>query len=405
MTGVRNVTVAADEAELRLDRWFRRHFPGLGHGRLEKLLRTGQVRVDGKRAKSGTRLASGQVVRVPPLLTENPERTTPRPRPQSQPRPQLTGRDVAALRDSVLFMDDSVIAIDKPSGLAVQGGSGQRRHLDAMLDGLRFDRSERPRLVHRLDKDTSGVLLLARSAAAARKLTAAFKGKAVQKVYWALVVGAPETARGHIDLALAKRPGHGGAKGVGAKGVGATGVGVRGGGAKGGGEKVGAAAVAGKAALTLYQVVETRKVAGQSIAWLALMPLTGRTHQLRAHCAALGAPILCDGKYGGRAAFPEGVSFEDATDATAKIPKRLIPKRLMLLAREIALPHPEGETTLRVSAPLPAHMEAAWSAFGFHASKGERAADDLLNYAEGLAHSPPGTRPGPRRVRRPPGKR
>jgi 23S rRNA pseudouridine955/2504/2580 synthase len=397
VTGVRNVTVAADEAELRLDRWFRRHFPDLGHGRLEKLLRTGQVRVDGKRAKSGTRLASGQVVRVPPLPTENPERATPRSRPPSQLR--LTGRDVAALRDSVLFMDDSVIAIDKPSGLAVQGGSGQHRHLDAMLDGLRFDRSERPRLVHRLDKDTSGVLLLARSAAAARKLTAAFKGKAVQKTYWALVVGAPETDRGHIDLALAKRPGHGGAKGVGAKGVGV----------RGGGEKVGAAAAAGKAALTLYQVVETRKVAGQSIAWLALMPLTGRTHQLRAHCAALGAPILCDGKYGGRAAFPEGVSFEDATDATAKIPKRLIPKRLMLLAREIALPHPEGETTLRVSAPLPAHMEAAWSAFGFHASKGERAADDLLNYAEGLAHSPPGTRPGPRsgpgRTRRPPGKR
>ena len=396
MTGVRRVTVAPDEAELRLDRWFRRHFPGLGHGRLEKLLRTGQVRVDGKRAKSGTRLASGQVIRVPPLPTENPERTTPRPRPQ----PQLTGRDVAALRDSVLFMDDSVIAIDKPSGLAVQGGSGQRRHLDAMLDGLRFDRAERPRLVHRLDKDTSGVLLLARSAAAARKLTAAFKGKAAQKVYWALVAGAPATDRGHIDLALAKRTG-------------------RASGAKRGGEKVGAAAEAGKAALTLYRVVETRKVAGQPISWLALMPLTGRTHQLRAHCAALGAPILCDGKFGGRAAFPEAVSFEgagageSAGGGKAGILKRLIPKRLMLLAREIALPHPEGETTLRVRAPLPAHMAAAWAVLGFHAAKGERAADDLLNYAEGLAHSPPGTRPGPRpgprsgpgRIRRPTGRR
>ena len=379
MNGVRGVTVAADEAEIRLDRWFRRHFPGLGHGRLEKLLRTGQVRVDGKRAKSGTRLASGQVVRVPPLPAENPERATPRP----QPRPQPTARDVAALRDSVLFMDDSVIAIDKPSGLAVQGGSGQRRHLDAMLDALRFDRSERPRLVHRLDKDTSGVLLLARSAAAARKLTAAFRGKAVQKVYWALVVGAPDADRGHIDLALAKRTGRSGAKG--------------------GGEKVGAEAQ-GKSALTLYQVVQTRKAAGQPISWLALMPLTGRTHQLRAHCAALGAPILCDGKYGGRTAFPEAVSFESAGAG-----KGGIPKRLMLLAREIALPHPEGETTLRVSAPLPAHMEAAWSALGFHASKGERAADDLLSYAEGLAHSPPGTRPGPRsgpgRARHSPGRR
>jgi 23S rRNA pseudouridine955/2504/2580 synthase len=147
-------------------------------------------------------------------------------------------------------------------------------------------------------------------------------------------------------------------------------------------------------------VVQTRKAAGQPISWLALMPLTGRTHQLRAHCAALGAPILCDGKYGGRAAFPEAVSFDGMGEG-----KGGIPKRLMLLAREIALPHPEGETTLRVSAPLPAHMEAAWSALGFHASKGERAADDLLNYAEGLAHSPPGTRPGPRRAPRSPGKR
>ncbi|MCH8926845.1 MAG: RluA family pseudouridine synthase [Proteobacteria bacterium] len=375
MNGVRSVTVAPDEAEIRLDRWFRRHFPGLGHGRLEKLLRTGQVRVDGKRAKSGTRLASGQVVRVPPLPAENPERATPQP----QPRPQPTARDVAALRDSVLFMDDSVIAIDKPSGLAVQGGSGQRRHLDAMLDALRFDRSERPRLVHRLDKDTSGVLLLARGAVAARNLTAAFKGKTARKVYWALVVGAPEPRRGHIDLALAKRTG------------------------RGGGEKVGAEAQ-GKSALTLYQVVQTRKAAGQPISWLALMPLTGRTHQLRAHCAALGAPILCDGKYGGRTAFPEAVSFESAGAG-----KGGIPKRLMLLAREIALPHPEDETTLRVSAPLPAHMEAAWSALGFHASKGERAADDLLSYAEGLAHSPPGTRPGPRsgpgRARHSPGRR
>ena len=311
---------------------------------------------------------------MPPLPTDNPERAAPRPRPQSQ----LTAREVAALRDSVLFMDESVIAIDKPPGLAVQGGSGHHRHLDAMLDGLRFDRSERPRLVHRLDKDTSGVLLLARSAAAARKLTAAFKGKAAQKVYWALVVGAPVSDRGHIDLALAKRPGPGGSKGGGSKG--------------GGGEKVSAAAQ-GKSALTLYQVVQTRKAAGQPISWLALMPLTGRTHQLRAHCAALGAPILCDGKFGGRAAFPVAVPFEHAGAG-----KGGIPKRLMLLAREIALPHPDGETTLRVSAPLPAHMEAAWSALGFHAAKGERAADDLLNYAEGLAHSPPGTRPGPRSI-------
>ncbi len=388
MNAVRTITVEVDEAELRLDRWFRRHFPQLGHGRLEKLLRTGQIRVDGRRAKSGTRLASGQVVRVPPSAQGAPS-GTPAPKPA---RPEPAARDVAALRAAVLFMDDSVIAIDKPSGLAVQGGSGQRRHLDAMLDALSFDRAERPRLVHRLDKDTSGVLLLARTAVAARKLAAAFKGKAVQKVYWALVAGAPRAGRGHIDLPLAKRPGRGGARGGGEKV----------GGEKVRGEKVGVEAATGQPALTLYQVVETRKLAGTAIAWLALMPLTGRTHQLRAHCAALGTPILCDGKYGGRAAFPEGVPFEGKAGGAARDAAggpRGIPKRLMLLAREIALTHPDDETTLRVSAALPAHMEAAWSALGFHASKGERALGDLLNYAEGLAHSPPGTRAGPRRRR------
>ncbi len=365
MSEVLTITVAHDEAELRLDRWFRRHFPGLGHGRLEKLLRSGQVRIDGKRAKSGTRLTSGQVVRVPPLPVEAPRR----PAPQAEPDAQ----DVAALRAAVLFMDDAVIAIHKPAGLAVQGGSGQRRHLDAMLDGLRFDRAERPRLVHRLDKDTSGVLLLARSVVAARKLAAAFKGKAAQKLYWALVVGAPEPWRGRIDLALAKGPGRAG-------------------------EKVAAQAATGKVALTLYQVVETRRVADRSIAWLALMPLTGRTHQLRAHCAALDTPILCDGKYGGRAAFPDGLPFE-GRDGGA------IPKRLMLHAREIALPHPADETTLRVAAPLPAHMAAAWAALGFDAAKGETAAQDLISYAEGLAHSPPGGRRGAKRKGRSSGRR
>ncbi len=358
MTAVRAVTVAPEEAELRLDRWFRQHYPDLGHGRLEKLLRTGQVRVDGKRAKSGTRLVAGQVVRVPPLTPPGPGPAPKRAAPAPDPR------DLEALRASVLFRDEAVLAIDKPAGLAVQGGSGQHRHLDAMLDGLRFGSAERPRLVHRLDKDTGGVLLLARTAAAARKLAAAFKGKSAQKVYWALVAGVPPEPRGRIDAPLAKAGGAGR-------------------------EKIGAAAD-GKSALTLYQVVQTRKVAGAAVSWLVLMPLTGRTHQLRAHCAALGAPILCDGKYGGRAAFPEGLAFDGAAG---------IPKRLMLLAREIAVPHPEHEATLRVEAPLPAHMEAAFAALGFQATRGERAAGDLIGYAEGLAHSPPGARPGPKKDR------
>ncbi len=364
MTAVRAVTVAPEEAELRLDRWFRQHYPGLGHGRLEKLLRTGQVRVDGRRAKSGTRLAAGQVVRVPPLTPPEPG-TAPK-RAVSAPDP----RDLEALRASVLFRDEAVIAIDKPAGLAVQGGSGQHRHLDAMLDGLRFGAAERPRLVHRLDKDTGGVLLLARTAAAARKLAAAFKGKSAQKVYWALVAGAPPEPRGRVDAPLSKTGGAGR-------------------------EKVGAGAD-GKPAQTLYQLVQTRKVAGAAVSWLVLMPLTGRTHQLRAHCAALGTPILCDGKYGGRAAFPPGLVFEGLASRDAAG----IPKRLMLLAREIAVPHPEHDATLRVEAPLPAHMEAAFAALGFQAVRGERAAGDLIGYAEGLAHSPPGARPGPRKDRK-----
>ncbi len=356
MTAVRAVTVAPEEAELRLDRWFRQHYPDLGHGRLEKLLRTGQVRIDGKRAKSGTRLAAGQVVRVPPLPAPGPGPAAKRA------APALDARELEALRAAVLFRDPAVIAIDKPPGLAVQGGSGQHRHLDAMLDGLRFGADERPRLVHRLDKDTSGVLLLARTASAARKLSAAFKGKSARKVYWALVVGMPPEPRGRIDLPLSKAGGAGS-------------------------EKMGAGAD-GKPAMTLYQVAQTRKITGATVSWLVLMPLTGRTHQLRAHCAALGAPILCDGKYGGRAAFPEGLAFDGAAR---------IPKRLMLHAREIAVPHPEHETTLRIAAPPPAHMEAAFAALGFQAARGEPAADGLLGYAEGLAHSPPGARPGPRK--------
>ncbi|MFQ5775415.1 MAG: RluA family pseudouridine synthase [Kiloniellaceae bacterium] len=347
MSQVRTITVQDDEADQRLDRWFRRRFPALGHGRLERLLRTGQVRVDGRRARSGTRLAPGQVVRVPPL----PEpAAAPRP---ARPRP-VAPDEAAALRATVLFKDDWVIAIDKPAGLAVQGGTGQRRHLDAMLEALRFEGAEPPRLAHRLDKDTSGVLLLARTAAAARRLSAAFKGKRARKVYWALTVGVPARRRGRIDLPLAKRPGPAG-------------------------EKVGAAGDAGKPALTLYEVVEDRALGqrGPRVAWLVLVPLTGRTHQLRAHCAALGTPILGDGKYGGKQAFPDGLPF--AMD------------RLTLHAREIALPHPEDGTTLRVTAPLPPHMAAAWSALGLDVAKADRAADDLLDYAAGLAHSPPGS--------------
>ncbi len=312
MSGVRQVPVAADEADMRLDRWFRQHYPGLGHGRLEKLLRTGQVRVDGGRVKAGQRLAAGQTIRVPPLGD-----TPPPPA-----RREVSTEDAADLRALVLYRDDDVVAVDKPPGLAVQGGTRMPRHLDGMLDALRFGSAERPRLVHRLDRDTSGVLLLARTAAAARALAASFRGKGTIKQYWAVVVGAPPLDEGRIDLALTKRPG------------GRS------------GEAVAADPAAGKRAVTYYRRIDQ---AGKRTAWLALWPRTGRTHQLRVHCAAMGTPILGDGKYGGRAAFLGGDG---------------VGRRLHLHARRITCPHP-SHGTIDVTAPLPPHMLATWRYFGF----------------------------------------
>src|SRR5262245_21579317 len=204
MTGVQTLSVEPEEAGLRVDHWFKRRFPGLGHGRLEKLLRTGQVRVDGKRVKSGERLEAWSAIRVPPL---GEDALAPRPKPVAPP---VDEAEAERLRRRVLYRDDWVIALDKPAGLAVQGGTKQDAHLDGMLDALRFDAAERPRLVHRLDRDTSGVLLLARSREAAAKLTEAFRRKTARKTYWAIVVGAPHPPNGRVDLALSKGPGKGG---------------------------------------------------------------------------------------------------------------------------------------------------------------------------------------------------
>ena len=327
-------TVEEDEAELRLDRWFKQHFPGLGHGRLEKLLRTGQVRVDGKRAKAGVRLQPGQQVRVPPSASEAPTGLAK----GSRPAAKADEREAAWLRDAILYRDDWVIAFNKPAGLAVQGGSRQTRHLDAMLDALRFEASERPRLVHRLDKDTSGVLLLARNRRAAQALTAAFRDSAVRKTYWAAVAGVPRPARGRIDLPIGKQAGA-----------------AR--------EKMAADPEAGAEAITDYAVAGS---ANKAAAWLALRPITGRTHQLRVHCALIGHPILGDGKYGGKAAILRGrPEFKQEI------------KQLQLHAREIALPHPADGTTLRVVAPLPEHMERCWADLGFALAKGQRISDSL----------------------------
>jgi len=355
-SGVQQVAVAADGSGQRLDRWFKQHYPQVTHGRLEKMLRKGEIRVDGKRVKASQRLEEGQVVRVPPLPpVEAATAETP------APLPAVSAKDAAALRAAVLYRDDNVIAIDKPAGLAVQGGSGQRRHLDGMLDALRFGADDRPRLVHRLDRDTAGVLLLARNAPTARALTAAFRGKETQKIYWALVAGVPQERRGVIDLPLAKQ----------ARDLSGT-PGDK-------GEAMGAAEEGGKPARTLYHVIQSYR---HSASWLVLLPMTGRTHQLRVHCAALGTPIVGDGKYGGKEAFPEALA---RAGAPAKI--------LHLLARELALPDPEDGTTLRVTAPLPPHMAATWQALGLDEDKGEKALQALLAYAEGISHSPKGQQP------------
>ncbi len=325
MSGVVTRTVTTQEAGQRLDRWFRAHFPGFTQGRLQKLLRTGQVRVDGGRAKAGQRLEAGQEVRVPPLGEAPPPKDSRDPPP---PDP----RRAAALRDRVLFMDRDLLAIDKPAGLAVQGGSGTTRHLDAMLDALVFDAHERPRLVHRLDKDTSGVLILARNAVAARRLATAFKSRAARKLYWAVAVGEPRPRAGRIDAPLAKRAGRGG-------------------------ERVVVDARDGKPAATTYRIVDA--AAGRA-SWLALEPLTGRTHQLRVHCATLGMPILGDGKYAGRAAFLDGLP-----DA----------RRLHLHARALRLPEPDGRF-LELTAPLPPGMADTFAALGFEAASPDAGFDD-----------------------------
>lgn len=317
MSGVSSAHVTADEADLRLDRWFKRHYPGLSHVQLQKLLRKGDVRVDGKRAKANTRLQAGQKIRIPPLGQQTTEAT----RSENKKPAANLEKGIADLRERILFMDDDVIALNKPPGLAVQGGTGISKSVDAMLGGLMFDKKQRPKLVHRLDKDTSGVLLLARSSLAAAKLAEAFRAKTARKVYWAVVVGAPNPLSGRINLALAKLPGNRGEQMVPDE------------------EK-------GKRAVTFYRTIEK---AGRKASWLSLEPQTGRTHQLRVHMQALGTPILGDGKYGGQEAFLQGPGLS---------------RKMHLHARAIRIPHPGGGE-IKVIAPMPAHMQATWAFLGF----------------------------------------
>ncbi|MSP02327.1 MAG: RluA family pseudouridine synthase [Acetobacteraceae bacterium] len=313
-------TVSDDEAEIRLDRWFRRHFPGLQQSMIQKLCRTGQVRVDGKRAEAATRLAPGQSIRVPPMPT------APAPKPVVQVNP-ATLREVRAM---IVYEDDHLFVLNKPYGLPVQGGPGITRHVDGMLEGLRIEGGDRPRLVHRLDRDTTGVLLIARSPGVAAKLAAAFRGRDMDKTYWAVVAGRPVPVEGEIDLPL-KRVGGGS------------------------GERTAPAErddEDGARAITEYRTLDH---AAQKLAWLELKPHTGRTHQLRVHCVAIRAPILGDEKY----------ARPDQNNAFAATVSGLS-EQMHLHARSLGFPHPAGGT-LRVEADLPAHMAETFQTLGFSA--------------------------------------
>jgi 23S rRNA pseudouridine955/2504/2580 synthase len=317
---VQNVTVSADEAGMRVDRFFEARFPGLSFSHIQRVIRKGEVRVNGKRTEPKNRLEAGQTVRVPPLRLD-----PPKPRTAGNAADQKTAD---FLKSITLYEDADVLVLNKPMGLAVQGGSGTTRHLDGMLEVMRDAHGQRPRLVHRLDKDTAGCLLVAKTRFAAAALAKSFRSRSARKIYWALVAGVPKPRQGRISTFLAKeqredesmmriaRHGEEGAS----------------------------------HAVTYYAVVET---AGPALAWLSLKPVTGRTHQLRAHMAHIGHPIVGDAKYFARENWqlPGGMQ-----------------NRLHLLARRIAVPHPRGGA-IDATAPLPPHMQQSWNLLGLDASR------------------------------------
>ena len=327
----RSFTVGEDDHGIRLDRWFRRHMAEASFNIVSRWARTGQLRVDGKRIAPGDRIEAGQVIRVPPLEPAAPAALAKRERPPLPPE------DVAYVQGMVLYRDRAAIVIDKPPGLATQGGTKTERHLDGLLDGLQFDAPGRPKLVHRLDKDTSGVLLLARSAGAAAHFAKAFSSRTARKLYWALVTGVPSIEDGMIELPLAKQPGTGG-------------------------EKMHVDEKEGSPARTRYRVVER---AGNAAAWVELQPYTGRTHQLRVHMAAIGHPIVGDGKYGGQDAYLTGG----------------ISRKLHLHARRLKIDAPGGGT-IDVAAEPPRHLAESLATLGFDPAAGDALPFDEPKFGE-----------------------
>jgi 23S rRNA pseudouridine955/2504/2580 synthase len=317
--GVQTVAVTPDEAGMRVDRFLEARFPTLSFSHIQRIIRKGELRVNGRRAQPKDRLAAGQAVRIPPLRLDQPKPA----RPDSE-----ADKTRAFLKSITLHEDADVLVLNKPMGLAVQGGSGTVKHLDGMLEVLRDAHGQRPRLVHRLDKDTAGCLLVAKTRFAAAALAKTFRSRAARKIYWALVAGVPKPRQGRISTYLAKeeredesfmriaRHGEEGAS----------------------------------HAVTFYAVVET---AARQLAWLSLKPVTGRTHQLRAHCAHIGHPIVGDPKYFSKENWdlPGGLQ-----------------NRLHLTARRLVVPHPRGGT-VDVTAPLPPHMQQSWNLIGFDAKR------------------------------------
>jgi 23S rRNA pseudouridine955/2504/2580 synthase len=319
-TKVQTVTVTADEANMRVDRFLEARFPGLSYSHIQRIVRKGELRLDGKRADSKDRLKEGQAVRIPPLHLDAPKK--------SSGLSEAEQKTLAALQEMTLFEDDDVLVLNKPAGLAVQGGSGTTQHVDRMLEVMRDSKGQKPRLVHRLDKETSGCLLVAKTRFAASQLTGSFRSRSARKIYWAMVAGVPKPKQGRISTFLAKeereddsfmRIAEHGDEGA-------------------------------SHAVTYYAVVET---AAQKLAWVSLKPVTGRTHQLRAHMEHIGHPIVGDPKYFDieNWELPGGIQ-----------------NRLHLLARRIVIPHPRGGL-IDATAPLPHHMQQSWNLLGLDAGR------------------------------------